>query len=294
MVQNNELVVIGDAFIDIIVPIYGIEGGDVFQRDIILNIGGLASTAINASRNGVNAAFVGKVGDDLFGKVYLEKLVAEDVIPFLSISQSQHTGVCVPLIHENMDRTMIVNRGANDHLRKEEVPLDVIKEANYFYFSGYSFADEGLQKVIIDVMKEAKKFDTKVVFNGGSYNTIKENLVIIRGAIKKYVDVLILNINESKSLTEESDLQKITENLKKLVNRFIITLGERGSIAFDGYNEIRTDISPIENVVDTTGAGDAFSGGVLAGMIRNKPFKESILLGHKTASEVIQIMGGVQ
>lgn len=291
MVQNNELVVIGDAFIDIIVPINGIEGGDVFQRDIILNIGGLASTAINASRNGVNAAFIGKVGDDLFGKVYLEKLVAEDVTPFLCKSQSQNTGICVSLIHENKDRTMIIKRGANDHLRKEEVPLEVIKEANYVHFSGYSFADEGLRKVIIDVMKESKKFDTKVVFNGGSYNIIKENLIIIRGAIKKYIDVLILNINESKSITEEHELQKITKRLKKLVNTFIITMGERGSLAYDGYNEIRTDISSIENVVDTTGAGDAFSGGVLAGMIRNKPFKESILLGHKIAGEAIQIMG---
>lgn len=287
---DNKLVVIGDAFIDLIVPIHNINKGGVFQRKIAIQLGGLANVAIWASRQNVKVAFIGKVGNDCQGKLYSGKLAAEGVSPFLSISKDQPSGICVSLIHDDKERTMIIERNANDYLTENDISMQVLEKSKYIYISGYSFQSKNLQRVFLYIMKEALKYETKIVFGGGSYNIINKHLDIFLEIIKNYVNILILNYDEALILTKAPTIQNAFERLKKIAPKYIITLGDKGAMGFDGEKEIKSGIKPVKNVIDTTGAGDAFSAGFLASLI-NRPFKESIQPGHQLARRVIQKPG---
>jgi sugar/nucleoside kinase (ribokinase family) len=291
MILDNDLVVIGDAFIDIIVPVNNTNKGGVFQKKITIQIGGLANVAIWAARQNVKAAFIGKVGNDCQGKLYSKKLAAEGVTPFLSISKDKPTGICVSLVHDDKDRTMIINRNANDRLMENNIPIQVFEKSDYTYISGYSFQSKNLQNVFLYIMKEAPKYETKMVFNGGSYNIIEKNIDRFLEIIKNHVDILILNYDEALTLTKASSLQSAFERLKKISPKYIITLGDKGAMGFDGEKEIKSGIEPVKHLIDTTGAGDAFSGGFIASLINGEPFKESMQLGHELARRAIQKTG---
>lgn len=285
-----DLLVIGDAFIDLFIPTDELTPGGVFQENIEIVPGGLATTAVWASRLNTMTGFVGKIGKDVFGQMYREDLIKENVLPFLSYSDKP-TGKCISLIHEDKERTMIIDRGANDELKKEDIPLDAAKNAKYVYFSGYSFGSQNLQKEIVYIMKQIKDMGRKIVFNAGAYNIIEGNCQLFKDTIKRFVDILILNEKEAEALTRKENVVEIYESLKSMVPGFILTKGAEGSIAFDGEEVIETEINPVHNLVDTTGAGDAFAGGLLAGLINQKTFEESISLGHNTAEKVIMKIG---
>lgn len=285
-----DLLVIGDAFIDIIVPADNLVSSGVFQENIKIAPGGLATTAVWASRLNTMAGFAGKIGKDVFGQMFQEDIIKENVLPSLSYSEKP-TGRCISLIHENKDRTMLIDRAANDELKKEDIPLDAVKKAKYIYFSGYSFGSQNLQKEIVHIMKQIKDMERKIVFNAGAHNIIEENCQLFENTIKRFVDILILNEIEGKALTGKKNAIEIQKSLKSMVARFILTKGGEGSIAFDGDDMIETEINPVRDIVDTTGAGDAFAGGFLAGLIKEKTFKESISLGHTTAEKVIMKIG---
>ena len=285
-----DIVVIGDAFIDIFVPTDNFIPGGVFQGNIEIAPGGLATTAVWASRLNTMTGFAGKIGKDVFGQMFQEDLIKENVLPFLSYSDKT-TGKCISLIHENKDRTMLIDRGANDELKREDIPLDVVKKAEYIYLSGYSFGSQNLQKEVVSIIKQIKDMGRKIVFNAGAYNITEDNGQLFKNTINRFVDILILNKKEAEVLTGEKKMVEIQESLKSMVPSFIVTMGAKGSIAFDGDDVIETGINPVHDIVDTTGAGDAFAGGFLAGMIKGKTFEDSILDGHGIAKKVVTRIG---
>ncbi|MEE9176054.1 MAG: adenosine kinase [Thermodesulfobacteriota bacterium] len=289
MSKNIDLLVVGDAFIDILVPVAGISPDGAFERDIKVTAGGLANTAAWASRLNATVAFVGKVGDDIFGQTYHEDLINEKVLPALSLS-NKPTGKCILLV-DGRRRTMILDRGANDDLTIKDVPDNLLKRSKYIYFSGYSFASKILQKEIKKIMKDARAFGKTVVFNGGAHNLIKDNHLFFEKIIEEYVDIFALNEDEAEIFTGEKILKRKVAAIKDIGTPFIVTLGKKGSIAFDGKHTVRTKIKPVAKVVDITGAGDAFMGGFLAGLSKDKTFKESISFGHATARKVVTRVG---
>ncbi len=284
-----DLTVIGDAFIDIVVPIDGITHDGAFEKDIKITAGGLANTAVWASRLNANVAFVGKIGEDIFGQTYNQDIINETVLPSLSFSDKP-TGKCILLV-DGRKRTMIIDRGANDDLRRKDVPDDLLKSSRYVYFSGYSFASKIIQKEVKKLMKDVRAFGNTVVFNGGSYNLIRDNHSFFEKIIEKYVDVFSLNEDEAKAFTGERDIQRAFEAIKDIGLPFILTLGKEGSVAFDGKDVVKNKIKYLKKVVDITGAGDAFMGGFLAGLSRGKTFEEAIPIGHSTARKVVTRFG---
>jgi sugar/nucleoside kinase (ribokinase family) len=287
--KKIDLLVVGDAFIDILVPVDGITPDGAFEKEIKVTAGGLANTAVWASRLNADVAFVGKIGDDIFGQTYHQDLIKENVLPALSLS-NKSTGKCILLV-DGRRRTMIIDRGANDDLKRKDVSDNLIKDSKYVYFSGYSFASNTLQKEIIKIMKDARELESTVIFNGGSYNLIMDYHSFFKKVIEEYVDIFVLNEDEAKVFTGENDIQRAVNAIKDIGTPFILTLGKDGSIAFDSKRTIRTKINPVPHVIDITGAGDAFMGGFLAGLSKDKTFKESITMGHATARKVVTNVG---
>jgi len=284
------LTVIGDAFIDIVVPINKFAKEGAFNTHISFEYGGTANVVVWANRLGVKSIFAGKIGNDVLGRTFKENLSKEGVKDLCIIDKHFPTGICICLVYRDGHRMMITNRGANDNLSVSDIKKieNRLLEGNIIFLTGYSLISEKTSKAIFYIAKKAKKNDKLICFNPGSPNIINGTFLEI---LKKYCDILILNYEEAKSLSGKKTVNDILERLKKLVSLIVLTLGEGGSITWNEGEIIKTHAVKVKKVVDTTGAGDAFSAGFLVGLLKGCNMKKSLELGHKTASEVIQRYG---
>ena len=278
--------VIGDAFVDIIVPAQGIKPGETYHRKIITLCGGTANVAVQIVKLGEKAKFVGKVGDDAFGDYFRQNLRIDEVEDLTSVDDEEPTGLCVSMTYDGGERAMVATRGANDFLKMEELKscINVVAGSKIVYFSGYSLLSKENAESVLYAIEECHKQNCKVYFNPGAPNLVKEDFKQI---IYDFVDVLILNIEEARNMTKRNNLEEIAKSLKDMVDTAVITMGEDGCVV--SKNEDYFHIKPEKlNVSDTTGAGDAFAAGFIVGKLKGRKDEDCARLGNETAANFLQ------
>lgn len=272
-VGKLDCTVIGDAMIDIILPLPDIENpncllrGDVFNTEAKISLGGTANVSVCVSKLGGKSAFIGKVGDDYFGKIFVEDLGASKVIKNVSMGKTKRTGIVFDLVFQNGERFFIIDRGANAHLRYEDIDFNLIHNSRFLYFAGFSFQDEETSETIQKVIRKASEKDITIVFNPGAPNLAKRFRDKFIDNIKKYVDILILNDVEAQHLVNSNKDNEIISFLLSIVDKFVLTKGNKGSI-IGTQNEVHNIKAYHTKVVDTTGAGDAYAGAFIYGLSR--------------------------
>ena len=277
--------VIGDAFIDIIVPVQDIKLGETYHRKIIMLCGGTANVAVQIAKLGEKSKFVGKVGDDVFGEHFRQKLRINGVEDLIFVDDKNPTGLCVSMCYENGERMMVANREANDYLKKEEVKscIDEITDSKIVYFSGYSLLSRKNSESVLYAIEECYKQNCEIYFNPGAPNLIKEDFKYI---IFNFIDVLILNIEEAKNMTKKGKIEDILKSLNNMTDTAVITMGEDGCVISEGdsYMQVKTEKL---GALDTTGAGDAFAAGFTVGKLKGKSIVDSAKLGNETAANFL-------
>lgn len=273
--------IMGDGFIDIILPIQGIKSGKTYHREILTLNGGVANVAVQIAKLGENVKFIGKVGSDILGRQFKENLNGVGVKDLTFIDEKYATGICASLIC-NGERTMIAQRGANDHLTKNEILscIDEILNSKIVYFSGYSLLSEKTSESVLCAIENAHNNKCKIYFNPGAQNIISPTFKKI---IRDFVDVLILNFDEAKVFTKKTDINDILYLLSDFAELVVVTLGMNGCVLYINgkLQYVQTTTSKVE---DTTGAGDAFSAGFIVGRLRGMDYIECAKLGNETAT----------
>lgn len=287
------ITIIGDAFVDIIVPADDINIGDgrVYNKRIITKPGGTSNVAVNIKRLGENVLFVSMIGKDCFGDFFESELINKR-IEFICIKSDMPTGLCFSLMGKNKDRTMVVSRGANDFIDRPRFyeAMNLYRDSKIIYLSGYLLQSKSNRKIIWDISKELKDCSS-IWFNPGSPNIISKEYIKY---VKEYVDYLILNFDEAKNMSSKKKLHDIFQNLEKVVENIVITDGKSGCYILTNEMNKPIHVPPkhVINVVDSTGAGDAFSGGYLVGYINGKTPIECGMLGNESALKIITKFGG--
>ena len=277
------ITVIGDAFIDIVVPIYGIKPGETYYKNISVSCGGTANVAVQVARLGEQAKFLGRVGNDALGS-YFKKNLKDNCVADFTFSDSDHsTGLCISLLYEEGERTLVASRGANDYLTKSELKSELgeILKSKIVYFSGYSLLNNS--EAVLYAMTECRK-SCEIWFNPGAPNIIKDSF---KEVIHNLVNVLILNLDEAKSITKRDDIGEIVAELGKAVSLSIITLGKEGCIVTKGKEWIQVPLSNLIQDADITGAGDAFAAGFIVGRLRGMDETECANLAHRVAANFL-------
>ncbi len=105
------------------------------------------------------------------------------------------------------------------------------------------------------------------------------------------IDILFANEVEIKSLTQLEDFEAAVAQLASRLPLLVVTRGEHGALAVEGGQRVEVAAEPVDKVVDTTGAGDLFAAGFLAGISRGRPLQESLRMGAIAAAEVISHYG---
>lgn len=278
--------VIGDAFIDIIVPIPDIEPGSTYHRDILANCGGTATTAVQIARLGEEASFLGRVGSDALGKYFQENLKRNQVKDMTVVDTDHRTGLCIAMTYPNGERSMVADRGANNNLTGQDIEnrVNTIFKSKIIYLSGYSLAKMDTGE-ILPILRRCREHGCQVWFNPGAPNIITDSL---RYTICQFFDVLILNLDETKALTGKESIAEMKVELEKFANLTVITLGKEGCIVMRaGQQVISVGSEAVPKVADTTGAGDAFAAGFIVGRLRQMPDIQCARLANQTAARFL-------
>ena len=253
--------------------------------------GGGTNTAVSFARLGLKTSMIGKFGGEQSKQVITE-MKREKIDTSLIVNEND-CGFSVILDAKGKDRTILTHKGPNDKLKYSEINKKKIK-TKWFYFA--SMVGESY-KTLESLAGFAKRNKIKVAFNPSLYITDKGTKFLKK--ILDATDILVFNKEEALSLlkikvhTEGSLDIGILKRLLKLIKKngiVIVTDGQNGSQTFDGKNIYYMKASSAKPN-ETTGAGDSFASGFVAGFIKGKPIDYCLQMGQANAESVIMKMG---
>lgn len=256
--------------------------------------GGCAgNTAAGVAALGGRAGFVGQVAPDQLGEFYIHDLRSAGVeftTPPLDVGVP--TARSMILVTPDGQRTMNTFLGAAQHLPSSALDEEQIRAASAIYLEGYLWDPETPRYAMIRAIEVARAAGRKVAFTLSDTFCIDRhrdgfNQLIDGGRI----DVLFANEAEIQALAGVAHLDSAIEKVRGKVETLVVTRSEKGALATRGTEWTDVPAEPVREVVDTTGAGDLFAAGFLAGYTRGRPLEVSLKLGAIAAAEVIQHYG---
>lgn len=250
--------------------------------------GSVANTIVTMANIGLGTSYFGKVGCDTKGKSFLDDLKKQNVDGFVGVCNNKKTATCNVYITEDGERTMLTYLGACVNFNEKDVKEDVIKNSKVLFLEGYLWDDENAKKAILKSCEVARENGVKIALSLSDPFCVDRHKDSFTKLIEDYIDIIICNEDEFSMMYGDNGAEFVNENFAN--KTFAVTLGENGAIALQNGNIVKCDGIEVE-VVDTTGAGDAFAGGFLFGLIKDKTLEKSLQIGINIASNIIQIQG---
>ncbi len=180
--------------------------------------------------------------------------------------------------------------GASARFNINSIDEKFIFNSSMIYIEGYLFDQPEAKEAIYHCCNLAKSQNKKVALTLSDLFCVDRHRIDFLSLIENYVDIIFANEHEIKSLYQ-SDLVQSINSIKNNVDFGAITLGSKGSIVFENKADHNIDPIFIEELVDTTGAGDLFASGFLFGFINKYSIEKCGHLGNKAASEIIKYIG---
>jgi sugar/nucleoside kinase (ribokinase family) len=309
-----DVVAIGNAIVDILAPAedaliaeLGLDRGGMQLVDaqgaaalyarmgsaVEASGGSAANTMAGVAGLGRKSGFIGQIANDQFGTVFQHDIRAIGVEFETPAREGEPpTGQCLIFVSPDGQRTMNTFLGAAQHLGAEAINKDVIARADVLYLEGYLWTADASRAAMEEAIRTAKAAGCKVAF------TLSEVFVIFghgddfrRMMANGDIDILFANEGEITTLMGTDDFEAAVEVASKQVPTLVVTRGPDGAIAIQNGARAQVPAEPIDHVLDTTGAGDLFAAGFLAGQAEGRSLSDSLTMGAVCAAEVIQHYG---
>lgn len=289
----GRLVCLGDVMADVLARLPGplAHGSDTPATVRISGGGSAANTAAWAVAAGGAALFVGCVGDDPLGRMVRDELAAAGIDLAVSVDPQEPTGTCVVLVEPGGERTMIPSAGANARLRPDDLPARAFAAGNRLHVSGYALMGPA-RPAALAALEQARAAGLPVSVGAGSAAPLRAV-----GA-ERFLDwvgrdvLLFANRDEAAALAGRDDPAEAARLLAERVGRAVVTCGAGGAHWCDGPAPPRHVAAPDVEVLDSTGAGDAFAAGMLLALAAGRPPLEAAQAGHLLAARACGVAGG--
>lgn len=253
--------------------------------------GSAANTLFTLQQMGAATFYSCKIGRDEAGEFYHHDLVAQGIHTNLNNCERDGvTGKCIVLVTPDADRTMNTYLGATSTFSTRQLSESDLANSEYLYIEGYLVASPTAREAAILARKMARQHKVKTAISLSDPNMVtyfKQGLCDIIG---DKVDILFCNEDEAKLFTDANELEQATEKLKQYAETFVITLGSRGALVFNG-TRISHVLSYETKVVDTVGAGDVFAGAFLYALTHGLDYSFASGLANFAASKVVAKFG---
>jgi len=287
-----EIVVVGSLNMDLVVRIAQIpKPGETLLGGIFNTFPGGkgANQAVAAARLGAHVTMIGCVGDDSFGQELVIKLSHEGIdTNFVLVKPQVSTGVALIQVDGHAQNSIAVASGANYCLTGDfvEKAMQAIQSIDVLVMPL-----ETPLETIYAAAKIANRRGAKVILNPAPAQILKDDLL-------QLVDYLIPNEHEIAAMTgiqirETTDMNLAAQQLiSKGVNNVIVTVGQKGSVVFEGKTNTNVIIPAWEvQAVDTTAAGDCFIGALAVGLSEGKSIINAAMFANAAAAISVTRVG---
>jgi sugar/nucleoside kinase (ribokinase family) len=312
MDRTFDVVTIGHAIVDVIASApdelpaaHGMEKGsmtlvDAETADALYNDlgpasefsgGSAANTAAGVAALGGTAAFMGKVRDDLLGRVFTHDITAAGV-EFLTppATSGPPTGRSMIMVTPDAERTFATYLGAGGFLSPEDIDHKPLISAGVVYVEGYMVGLRETEWTVNKAAAAAHALNGQFALSLSDPTWVEEHAAAF-GALLQDVDILFCNEDEVKVFSGEDELPAALSELATRLDILVVTRGAEGSVVVSNRQRIDVPAHPVDVVVDTTGAGDLYAAGFLYGLTHDLELEACARLGGLAAAEVISHFG---
>lgn len=293
------LLVIGDVVTDVVArhahpPAVGTDT----PAEIVLRPGGSgANTAAWAAHLGADTRFLCRVGRDT-GAWHTAELIRAGVTPHVRVDPDHPTAVVIAMVDGSGERTMLTDRGANGRLGVADWTPSLLDGVAHLHLSGYTlFAEPGLELARL-AMREAVERGVTISVDPASAGFLRDfGPERFLGEIAP-AGIVIPNLAEALLLTGEHPSagtaagEAAGKALSARYGTAVVKLGSEGALLARRGRVVARAASPAADVVDSTGAGDAFAGGFLAGLLSGLAPEDALHKGCEAGSIAVTQVGG--
>jgi sugar/nucleoside kinase (ribokinase family) len=259
----------------------------------IVSGGSGANTAAGIASLGAKAGFIGKVKDDETGRLFAHDLKAIDVhYDVAPAKDGPATARSFILVTPDGERTMNTYLGACQNLTPDDVNPDTVRAASIVYLEGYLWDPPAAKEAFRKAVRIAHEAGNKVALTLSDAFCVDRYRDEFLGLMRDgSLDILFANIHELQSLYGTSDPGTALAALREERVLGAITRSAEGALVVTRGETRSVPAFPVEKVVDTTGAGDLFASGFLAGLTQSLDLTDCARLGGLAAAEIIGHLG---
>jgi sugar/nucleoside kinase (ribokinase family) len=227
--------------------------------------------ACGAARLGLKVAFIGKCGDDVFGRFMLVQMQKRNVdIENVIIVPGGSTGLSV-ILNRGTDRAILTHLGLIPALKTEDIPDGLLRQSRHLHVASY-FLQEALQPGLPGLFKRARSFGLTT-----SLDTNYDPSDKWQGFddLLSQTNLFLPNEAEACSLARAETAELAADHLSEKVETLAVKLGAEGAVGMDKHRKARAASIPVE-VVDTVGAGDSFDAGFIYGYLQGWSIEKTL------------------
>ncbi len=290
--NDFDLLVIGEINPDLILagddvePVYGQV--EKIIESATLTIGSSSVImACGAARLGLRTAFIGLVGDDVFGHFMLDAMQTRGIdTSACVIDPAVDTGISIILVRPGGDRAILTFKGSISALKPDHVDTTLFSRARHLHVGGYFLLDQ-LRQALPDLFDKARNLglSTSLDTNWDHRGTWEV------GSLLDRCDLFLPNDNEARLISGQTNLPDALDTLSSMVPTIAVKLGAQGGLARRGATTVRLPVPQVK-IVDTVGAGDSFDAGFLFGVLNQWTLEECLRLALACGSLSTQAVGG--
>ena len=263
-----------------------------FTNPLITSGGSVCNTVHELNFGSHEASFYGKVSDDEYGNAFIQDLEKAN-ISFKGVSRKSDlpTGCCNILVSPDGERTMATHIGIGSQLQPDEVSEDVLDNIDHMYMESYLWDHELTKKTLKKFGDIAKSKNIEISLSLSDPFCVDRHRDELNNFIKENVDLVFCNFDEAKMFSQSETMADVSSFFKDYGKKIVMTSGAEGAYFFYNDDVSHQASKKIENVIDTTGAGDNFAAGFLDFYLSGKSVDEALINGNTRAVEVIQQLG---
>jgi sugar/nucleoside kinase (ribokinase family) len=291
--ETLDVVVVGDVMVDVLASMSGplAHGSDTPSRVTTAGGGSAANVAAWLARQGVPTSYVGRVGDDPLGRESVVALHGCGVTTYVSHDHERTTGTCVVLVEPGGERSMLPDSGANTTLTPADLPQEPFRPGAHLHLSGYTLLNEGCREAALAALALAREAGMTVSVDPSSAAPLRAVGAARFLAWTRGVDLLLANRDEAAVLAGTTDPHQAAQQLGDEYGEVVVKLGADGALWHRGFISASAPAERGVEVVDTTGAGDAFAAGFLASWLLHPEPETALAAGNRLAARVVAAVG---
>jgi sugar/nucleoside kinase (ribokinase family) len=254
--------------------------------------GSAANSLAIMAQLGCSCAFIGQTGDDTLGQEFAHALISAGIEFRVAPLAGAASGQCFVGVTPDGQRTMATYLGASIALAEAQMDAALITESHIVYLEGYLWDSDKARPLMHRAIEVAQAAGGKCAFTLSDAFCVQRHAQDFWALLKAgKIDILFCNETELLAMGNTQDVEAAIAQLQPHVPLLLVTLGEHGAWAVTGGETHRFKAQENVQVVDTTGAGDAFAAGFLAGLAQGKNTQACGEMGIAIASEIISHFG---